>query len=490
MATKKLSALEAELKDAEDYMTILSGGGTSKVFEKNSLVDYCYPTGISVIDYALGYRVNVRDSSGKIIKQRVCLGLQTGSINVLTGPTQSFKTTIGTQMSANIAYAHNGNIIHIDAENRLSLQRAKTLTRLPESWFTGKYPRYTIKNGAIGYDTLQNYVTEIYERKMSARTLLLKDTGEVDDQNQPIWLMPPTVLFLDSISDVIAKEYDMRDRKEWDKQKEMRSNTDGMQNAKTLKGVLSDILPMMKEANIIMLTIAHENANVAMTAFAGPKKQFQYGNKDVKVSGGRSLEYNTSALMTLTAEIKEDSRYHINSDGFEGNTILFEPTKVSTNESGNAKTGLGFRIVIDKRLNGADNIRTLVKFLEDRGRIKGDRRGYKVISPTGEDMSDKFSWKNIYEDLKNNPVAYKTFMLTAKEELEKLLADAPDVAGTIDVFNLDKICSGFDEATYDTINTDPTNTTKTTEAGSCSIGNKRMSINIEYLDYLEKSFVA
>ena len=163
------------------------------------------------------------------------------------------------------------------------------------------------------------------------------------------------------------------------------------------------------------------------------------------LSGGKSVEYNASALMTFTGEIKDDSRYHMDTDGFDGNTVLFEPTKVSTNVSGNAKTGLGFRIIVDKRRNGADNIRTLVKFLEDRGRIKGDRRGYKVLSPTGEEISDKFSWKNIYEDLQKDKATYKAFMLTAKEELEKLLADAPDVAGEINVFDLGKICNGFSD---------------------------------------------
>ena len=438
MATKKADLANNELKDA-GLMEILAADGSAKVFTKNTLVDYCYSTGIAVIDYALGYKVNVRDINGNIIKQRICTGLQAGSFNVITGPTQSFKTTMGIQMSGNIAEAYGGNIIHLDAENRLSLQRVKTLTRLPDDWFEGEFPRYQIKNGAIGYDTLQEYITEIYERKMRYKDLLLKDTGEVDDHNRPIWLMPPTIIFLDSLSDVISKEYDMRDKKEWDKQKEMRSNTDGMQNAKTLKGVISDILPMMKEANIILITIAHENANVAMTAFAGPKKQFQYGNKDVKISGGKSVEYNASALMTFTGEIKDDSRYHVETDGFEGNTILFEPTKVSTNESGNAKTGLGFRIVVDKRLNGADNIRTLVKFLEDKGRIKGDRRGYKVLSEKGEEISDKFSWKNIYEDFEKDTKTYRTFLITARQELEKLLADAPDVAGTIKPFNINNI---------------------------------------------------
>lgn len=445
MATKKASVLEKELEDL-NLMTVLSAGGTSQVFKKNTLVDYCYPTGISVIDYALGFEVNVKDESGTIIKKRICLGLQAGSFNVITGPTQSFKTTLGIQMVANVGYANNGNIIHIDAENRLVLQRAKTLTKLPESWFDGEFPRYVIKGGAIGYDTLQAYVTEVYENKMRHIDVLLKDTGEVDDHNRPIKLMPPTVIFVDSLSDIISKEYDIRDRKEWDKQKEMRSNTDGMQNAKTLKGVISDILPMLKEANIIMLVIAHENANVAMTAFAGPKKQFQYGNKDIKISGGKAVEYNTSALMTFTGEIKEDSRYHVASDGFEGNTVLFEPTKVSTNESGNDKAGLGFRIVIDKRKNGVDNIRTLILLLNQRGRLKGNKAGYKVISKDGEELTNRFTWKNVYEDFKNDLVAYKTFMIAAKEELEKLIAKAPDVAGDIDPFNIDKILSGLDNS--------------------------------------------
>lgn len=443
MATKKASVLEKELENL-DLMSILSNGGSSQVFKKNTLVDYCYSTGVVAIDYALGFEVNVRDESGKIIKKRICLGLQAGSFNVISGPTQSFKTTIGIQISANIANGYNGNIVHIDAENRLSLQRAKTLTRLPEEWFNGEYPRYAIKNGAIGYDTLQNYVTEIYESKMRHAELLTKDTGEVDDQNRPIKLMPPTVIFLDSLSDVISKEYDMRDKKEWDKQKEMRSNTDGMQNAKTLKGVLSDILPMLKEANIIFITIAHENANVSMQAFAGPKKQFQYGNKDIKISGGKSVEYNASAVMTFTGEIKEDSRYHLSSDGFEGNTVLFEPTKVSTNESGNDKTGLGFRIVIDKRNNGVDNIRSLILLLNQKGRLKGNKASFKVIDSHGEELTERFTWKNVYKDFESNPATYKIFMLTAKEELEKYIAKAPDVTGTIKPFNVNDILAGLE----------------------------------------------
>lgn len=436
MAVKKKSALELDLTNA-DLMTIISGGGTSKVFSKNKLVDYSYPTGIAIFDYAYGYEVIVRDENDTVIKKRTCLGLQAGSFNVLTGRTQSFKTTIACQMIANIAFAYNGNIVHYDAEQRLVLQRVKTLTKLPESWFSGEYPRYSLRSGAIGFDTLQNDIAEIYENKMRNKDLLLKDTGEVDDRNKPILLMPPTVVFLDSLQDVINKEYDITDKKWVEDSKELRGNMYGAQSAKTIRGLLTDILPMLKEANIILIAIAHKTSNMSLNPFAGVKKQFQYGSNDERISGGSAVEFNASAVINLSGIVKEDSRYHENTDGFEGNTVLFEPTKSSTNESGNEKTGLGFNIVVDKRKEGVDNIRTLILFLNQRGRLKGNKAGYRVVDNRGEPISEKFTWKKVYEDFKNDPETYKTFMVAAKEELETLIAKAEDTAGTIKPFSIE-----------------------------------------------------
>lgn len=443
---KKTSPLEEELKNM-DYMQILAGGGSSKVFSKNTLVDYSYPTGVTIFDYAYGYEVIVKDENGNFVKKRTCLGLQAGSFNVVTGRTQSFKTTIVCQMIANMAYANNGNVVHYDAEQRLVLQRVKTLTKLPDNWFTGDYPRYSLRSGAIGFDTLQNDIAEIYENKMRHKDLLLKDTGEVDHENKPIKLMPPTIVFLDSLQDVIQKEYDINDKKWVDDSKELRGNMYGAQSAKTIRGLLTDILPMLKEANIILIAIAHKTSNMSLNPFAGVKKQFQYGNNDERISGGSAVEFNASAVINLSGIVKEDSRYHVNTDGFEGNTVLFEPTKSSTNESGNEKTGLGFQIVVDKRREGVDNIRTLIKFLDQRGRLKGNKAGYRVIDKSGETISEKFTWKKVYEDFKNDPSTYKNFMITAKEELETLIAKADDTSGEINVFNIDQIVNGFDNDT-------------------------------------------
>lgn len=435
MANKKQSVLEAEMAD-KDMMEILSMNGTSEVFKQNDLIDFSYPTGISVIDYSLGYEVNIKDDSGKLIAKRTCLGLQAGSFNVISGPTQSFKTTFGMKMCADIAYKFGGNVVHLDAENRLVVQRLKNMTKLPDSWFDGEHPRYALRCGAIGYDTLQNYVTEIYESKMKFKNLLVQDTGVVDEHNKPIMLMPPTIIFLDSLSDVIGKEYDMQFSKEWEKQKEMRSNTDGMRNAKTLKGVICDILPMLKEANIIFITIAHESANVSAT-IAPPKKQFQYGDAGTKMAGGRAVEYNASAVMIFNAEVSADSRYEEATDGFTGNTVLYEPYKISTNQSGNKRSGRGFRIVVDKTKNGCDNLRTLVLFLNERGRLKGNKAGFKVLNKDGSEACEsRFTWKKIYEDFKENQELYKAFLMASKEELDTLIAPALDVAGQIKPFSI------------------------------------------------------
>lgn len=443
MATKKKEVINEELKNAS-LMDIL-GGESSSVFKTNTLVDYSYPTGIAVLDYVLGYEILIREN-GEIVGKRINLGLQSGSFNVVTGGTQSYKSTLCYEIIANIAYKNDGNIVHYDVENRLVLQRAMDLSKLPHSWFESDHPRYVLKSGAIGYDTLQNDITEIYLTKMAHKDLLEKDTGVVDCNNKPIRLMPPTVILVDSLSDMISNAYDINDKKAMQGLEELRSNTYGMQAAKTLRGVLTDILPMLKEANIILIVISHLTNNVSMNAFAPPKKQFQYGSASDRMAGGRAVEYNASTVATFTGEIKDDSRYHMNTDGFEGNTVLFEPTKVSTNKSGNVKTGLGFKIIINKQGEraGCDNIRTLIKLLDQNGRLRGNRAGWVVLDPSGAPISNKFTWKNVYSDFEKDPDTFKTFMKVAKEELEKLIAPAVDNSGKIKPFDVESILNDLE----------------------------------------------
>lgn len=438
MATKK-KGIVGDLANL-DYMSIISGGSTIGVFSQNKMVDYSYKTGIPLIDYYFGYEITVRDN-GEFLKKRLVLGLQAGSFVVLTGRTQSFKTTIAIQIISNIAFANGGNIVHYDAEQRLVLERAKQLSKLPDNWFTGENPRYSLRSGAIGFDTLQNDIKMLYENKMKNKDLLLEDTGEVDSNNQPIMMMPPTVCFVDSLQDIISEEknYDV-DAKKFDDLGDLRGNMYGAQSAKTIRGFLTDILPMLKEANIMLVVIAHKTSNMSLNPFAGVKKQFQYGNNDERISGGSAVEFNASAVINFSGLVGTDTRFNIDKDGFEGNTVLVEPVKSSTNESGNEKTGLGFDLIIDKRKNGVDNLRSLIMYMKKCGRLKGNSAGYKLIDKDGNEMTDKFTWKHCYDEFAKNQKDYVTFMGECKKELEKVLSRSyEETSGTIDPFDFDKI---------------------------------------------------
>lgn len=442
MAEKKADILKEEMKGL-DLVSIINGGDGKPVFRKNNLADYSYRTGIPLIDYANGYEVLIRNDNGEVVDRRLCLGIQAGTLNTITGPTQSYKSTIGIIMCGNIAQGNEGNILHLDAEGRLIAQRVQTLTKLPYNWFTGDPPRYAIQKGSIGFDGIEEQITNIWMNKLKYKDLLMQDTGVKDGSNKPLFMLPPTVVFLDSLSSVLSKEYDIDNKKMMDGVGELHSNTYGMINAKTIRGMFQDIIPMMEEANIIMIQIAHQNSNPATSPMGGPKKQFQYGSVDVKVAGGKSVEYNSSLVATFTGESSADSRYFMDTDGFEGNTVLFEPTKSSTNVSGNVKTGRGYRLVIDKTHGSVDNLRSLVLFLNERGRLKGNKAGYKVLDKNGETISERFTWRKIYEDFNNDPSTYKSFMLVAKEELETLIAPAPDVSGQNVVFDVDSVINSL-----------------------------------------------
>lgn len=439
MANKKQSVLNEEASGMT-LMEILSQGKGASVFKKNDLADFSYSTGFPLIDYPLGYEICVKDETGQLIKKRLCIGFQAGSFNVITGRTQAFKTTIMVQAISNIAWKYGGNIKHYDTENRSVFERIKQLSKLPESWFDGDAPLYSYHWGAIGFDTLQKEITTIYENKMRYRDILLKDTGEVDSHNQPLKMMPPTILFLDSLQDVISNEekYDI-DNKNFDDNMELRSNMAGAQNAKTVRGFITDILPMLKEANIIFIVVAHKTSNMGQGPFNPPQKQFGYGSVNERISGGTAVEFNASTVMNLTGINSSDAIYTKEQDGFNGNRTMFEPTKASTNESGNKKTGRGFELVIDRDENGVDNIRSLILFLKSKNRLKGNAAGYKALNENGEEVTGRFSWRHVHEDFEKDPESYKNFMKVAKEELVKLISHSDEnAAGRINPLNLDE----------------------------------------------------
>ena len=88
----------------------------------------------------------------------------------------------------------------------------------PNGWtvrFADMSSRY--KDESIGTDQNFKNAYSVAEEDVGPLKPIHSDPdehgGEVDDQNHPIKLMPPTVVFLDSLQDVIEKEYNVDDKK-------------------------------------------------------------------------------------------------------------------------------------------------------------------------------------------------------------------------------------------------------------------------------------
>ena len=177
----------------------------------------------------------------------------------------------------------------------------------------------------------------------------------------------------------------------------MRGNTEGARDAKTLKGFFKDILPLCKEANIIVYGINHINQNMSMNAFTPIAKQQNFLKQDESIPGGKTMLYYPYNIIKLTAKPSDD--FHVETDGFNGHIVMFEPIKSSSNQSGNDKKGLSFEMVFSFQ-EGFDTLRTMIWYGKTYGFIEGNKNRMRF---KGDD-SFTFSWKDLPKEVKNKPI--------------------------------------------------------------------------------------
>jgi len=103
--------------------------------------------------------------------------------------------------------------------------------------------------------------------KMKMKKELIIDSGFKDEFNKPVMIFPPSIFIIDSITTVLSTTFSPDNTKEASDAEKMRGNTEGARDAKTLKGFFKDILPLCKEANIIIFAVNHLNSNMSMSSF-------------------------------------------------------------------------------------------------------------------------------------------------------------------------------------------------------------------------------
>ena len=275
------------------------------------------------------------------------------------------------------------------------MSRIENISKLPGNFFYND--RYILKTGMVGLDIIKEMIVKVYKNKMQLKDQILVETEFSDEFGEKIKIFPPTVIIIDSITSVIEETFNWENQKEVSDMEKLQSNTDGARSAKSLKGFFKDILPLCKEANIIIYAINHINTNMSMNAFIPVGKQQNYLKQDESIPGGKTMLYYPFNIIKMIAKPNDD--YTEVSDGFNGHIVMIEPIKSSSNQSGNNSKGISFELVFSFK-NGFDPIRSLIEYGRNKGLIDGTKARLKFK----EDSSFSFSLPNIENEINEKPI--------------------------------------------------------------------------------------
>lgn len=344
-----------------------------------------YSTGFLNIDFLNGTILNI---NGKKYFQ---VGIIDGSINAVIARSGAGKSTICTQWAANIIRPFPTACVYMDnAESGFLLSRAQQLSGFDQEEFRR---RFILRDAGINTESIYSRVKLIHDIKVDHADEYLYDTGIVDEYGKPIMKFEPTVYIIDSLKAIMPKKLT----------EDEGSNMNGAITAKTNSDVFLRLVPLCREANIIMLIINHITQK-GIGSFMPVKSDLAYLKQDESLPGGKTtstyLQNNIFRLDEKT-KLKESDTF-----GIDGAIVNVDIVKSRTNKAGKSAT-----LVFDQN-NGYDPDLSLFMYLKENGLIEG--AGAYLHLPNSD---IKFSQKQFKDVLYSNEDFYNTFVNTCFQSL-------------------------------------------------------------------------
>ena len=367
-------------------------GGKKNLFENNASV-ISYKTGFPVLDYYLGYRVNVFDEkTNELTTSYPCIGITAGCFIEFIGKPSTSKTTTAVQVAANIVRKFdNGSVIHFDLEQAMNYTRIQTLTKFSISELNdGKYILRQEKNTL---EDMKETIIKLSIEKENNKELYRYKTGKVNEFGEEIELYEPTVIILDSIAS-ITNGLNMNVKKDVEKMQEIGTQTDRMRLTGEIGRFFNEILPYLRTYNIILIAINQIKTNPNMGVVKSPA-EILYLSKDEALPGGRAPQFLAHILIKFVAVGSE--KYTYDEHGFDGFGVKLNIVKSRTNQAGQT-----FPLIYDK-VRGMDSLRSSVHYAKEIGILGGNKNGYYLNG----DKEHKFTLKDMHKDFRENRELYK-----------------------------------------------------------------------------------
>ena len=379
----------------------------SSMFDADTQI-VSYKTGFPVLDYFLGYIVNVHDETDSIVEQYPSIGISSGCYCCFIGKPSTGKTTACIQIAANIVREHsNGFVIHFDLEKAMNYSRLQILTRfsMKEMSQDGKY---ILKQEKASIQDIKATVMQIYQEKTDHPDLYKYNTGKKDEFGHDIWVYEPTVIIIDSIP-MLSSAVDEKSKKEAVKLEDIASQTDRMRLTGEIGRFYTEMTQYIKEANIIVFSINHIKARPQLGYMPSPS-ELLYLSQDEALPGGKAPQFLANYLFKFVAVGSE--KFNKEDDGFDGFGLRISIIKSRTNQAGQTVA-----LVYDK-VRGVDSLRSSVEYARSLGKVGGNKNGYYFSN----NKDTKFAKKTMHEDFKEHPELYTSLYDSILPELNTHLS--------------------------------------------------------------------
>jgi len=238
----------------------------SKKFDNNASI-ISYKTGFPVLDYYLGYRVNVFNDNNELVETYPCIGIPAGSYIEFIGKPSTSKTTTAVQIAANIVRRfENGSIIHFDLEQAMNMSRIQALTKFSIQDIEQKY---VLRQEQTTLEDMKEMIIEICEEKNAHPDVYKYESDKINEFGEKIILYEPTVVILDSIA-TISNGLNIESKKDLEKMKEISSQTERMRLTGEIGRFFTEILPHLRTYNVILIAINQIKVNPNMGIVKSP----------------------------------------------------------------------------------------------------------------------------------------------------------------------------------------------------------------------------
>lgn len=330
-----------------------------------------YSSGIDVMDYR----------NGRIDHGKVSVGFDGGRIITVIGKSGSGKSSMAIKIATSIVEPYeNGNIFHYDFERATNTARVKAISGWSDEVIDRKYKNL---QRDIYSESIYKIVKSIDKLKNKPETYdeIKIDSGEKDANGDPIYVLPPTVILLDSWALCIPKDIS--------EEEDLSGQMSATSIARVNNSIIKRLAGPLERGNIILIAINHLTQKIEINAFAKTQAAINYLKQDESMPGGTSIMYlaNNIIRCTTSTKLDKDSAY-----GIKGFMVKGEFVKSRSNEA-----GVSFEMVFEQS-TGFDNILTNLANFKELGLLKGSPRAYYL-----EGCPDiKFTLKTFKEKYNEN----------------------------------------------------------------------------------------